>query len=81
MVEQQQRNDGDKGWEVRRRRAGIVAFFVGLVATLAFFAFGPGLPHVIDGGAVLAAIAVGGLARWSWQSWMTRTAGRKAGRL
>ncbi|KOV71063.1 hypothetical protein [Streptomyces sp. MMG1121] len=79
MVEQQQRQDADQAAEARRQRAGVVAFLVGLVATLGFFAFFPGLPHVIDWGAVLAALAVGGLARWSCLSRMTRTAGRKSG--
>ncbi|MEU1402407.1 hypothetical protein ABZ471_08580 [Streptomyces sp. NPDC005728] len=74
MVEQQQRKNADQVGETRRHRAGIAAFFGCLVATLAFFAFCPGLPHVIDWGAVLAAIAVGALARWSCQSWMARRA-------
>lgn len=73
MVEQQQ-NNADQAREARRRRVGIVSFLVGLFATLAFFAYFPGLPHVIDWGAVLAAIAVGGLARWSCRSLMARTA-------
>jgi hypothetical protein len=52
MVEQQQqRNEPDRTWETRRQRAGIAAFITGLAATLAFFAFFPGLPHVIDWGA------------------------------
>jgi hypothetical protein len=55
---------------------GIVAFLTGLVVTLAFFAFFPGLPHVIDWGAILMSLAVGGLTRWACQAWMTRTAGR-----
>ncbi|WP_369388853.1 hypothetical protein AB5J72_15610 [Streptomyces sp. CG1] len=79
MVAQQQRTHADQAWEARRKRAGIAAFLVGLGATLAFFALWPGLPHVIDWGAVLAALAVGGLARWSCRSWMTRTARRKPG--
>jgi hypothetical protein len=51
MVEQQQRKVLGQEWENRRRQAGIVAFVVGLVSTLAVFAFCPGLPHVIDWGA------------------------------
>ncbi|MER5445416.1 hypothetical protein ABT065_07235 [Streptomyces sp. NPDC002764] len=76
MVEQKQRNARDEAWETRRRRAGIAAFLAGLVATLAFFAFFPGLPHVIDWGEVLVALLVGALARWFCQSRMTN-AGRK----
>ncbi|MGI5454294.1 hypothetical protein ACQEWB_14165 [Streptomyces sp. CA-249302] len=74
MVEQEQQNASDQTSEARRRRTGIAAFVVGLVATLAFFAFFPGLPHVIDWGAILVSIAVGGFARWFCRSRMTRTA-------
>ncbi|MFF7048862.1 hypothetical protein ACFY94_10945 [Streptomyces griseorubiginosus] len=74
MVEQQQRKILGQAWENRRRRAGIIAFVAGLVMTLAFFAFFPGLPHVIDWGAILVALAVGGLARWACQSRMTKSA-------
>ncbi|KUM90192.1 hypothetical protein OIE43_29975 [Streptomyces pseudovenezuelae] len=74
MVEQQQRKTVGREWEVKRRRAGIVSFVAGLVATLAFFAFCPGLPHVIDWGAILVALAVGGLARWACQSWLAKAA-------
>ena len=81
MVEQQQRQNADQAWKARRHRAGIVAFVVGLVAALTFFAFFPGLPHVIDWGAILVAIAVGALARWACQSWMTRRACKKPGSL
>ncbi|MFE3553828.1 hypothetical protein ACFXKW_03015 [Streptomyces sp. NPDC059193] len=52
--------------ETERRRAGIVAFLVGVAAAFGFFAFFPGLPHVIDWGAIIAAAAVGGLVRWAW---------------
>ncbi|MFD8390268.1 hypothetical protein ACFV2N_13940 [Streptomyces sp. NPDC059680] len=76
----QDRPDAEQARE-GRRRAGVVAFLVGLFVTLAFFAFRPGLPHVIDWGAVLAAMVVGGLARWSCRSWMTRTARKKPGSL
>ncbi|WP_455359952.1 hypothetical protein [Streptomyces sp. SYSU K21746] len=68
MIDQQHTHE--HGWAARRRRAGIVSFIAGAVVTLAFFAFFPGLPHVIDWGAVLASLAVGGLARWACQSWM-----------
>jgi hypothetical protein len=74
MIEQEQRKNSDEAWETRRRQAGIAAFLVGLTSTLAFFGFFPGLPHVIDWGAILVAIAVGALARWACQSWMTRVA-------
>ncbi|MFI9173071.1 hypothetical protein [Streptomyces lincolnensis] len=77
MVEQQQSKNSDQPWETRRWRAGITTFIAGLATTLAFFAFCPGLPHVIDWGAILVAIAVGVLARWACQSWMTRSAGKK----
>ncbi|MEU6139081.1 hypothetical protein ABZ848_01835 [Streptomyces sp. NPDC047081] len=77
MVEQEQRNESDPTSETRQQRAGIAAFLVGLLATLAFFAFFPGLPHVIDWGAILVALAVGGLARWLYRSRMARTAREK----
>lgn len=62
----------DPAWEAKRRRAGITAFLTSAAASFAFFAFFPGLPHVIDWGAILISLAVGGLARWAWQSHMTR---------
>ncbi|WP_128381234.1 hypothetical protein [Streptomyces cavernae] len=74
MTEQQEGQNLDQAWETRRRRAGIIAFLGGLVATLAFFALFPGLPHVLDWGAILMSLAVGGLARWACQSQMTKTA-------
>lgn len=61
----------DPIWEAKHRRAGIIAFLAGAVASLAFFAFFPGLPHVIDWGAILTSLAVGALARWAYR---TRTA-------
>ncbi|MGP3735234.1 hypothetical protein ACTWJ9_18865 [Streptomyces sp. GDS52] len=70
----EQRGPGtDPGSEMRRRRAGIVSFVAGLVAALAFFAFFPGLPHVIDWGAILVSLAVGALARWACRAWMARS--------
>ncbi|MGW3659841.1 hypothetical protein ACWD6R_31185 [Streptomyces sp. NPDC005151] len=60
-----------------RRQAGIAAFVAALVVTLGFFAFFPGLPHVIDWGAILLSLAVGGIARWACRSWLTK---RNAGR-
>ncbi|WP_030345226.1 hypothetical protein [Streptomyces sp. NRRL S-1022] len=57
-----------------RRRIGALAFVGGLVGTLGFFAFFPGLPHVIDWGAVLVALAVGAVVRWGWLAWVRRHA-------
>ncbi|MGW0394927.1 hypothetical protein ACWDYJ_29440 [Streptomyces sp. NPDC003042] len=62
----------EPAWEAKRRRAGIAAFLTGTAAALAVFAFFPGLPHVIDWGAIITSLATGGLARWAWQSHMTR---------
>ncbi|MEU9235094.1 hypothetical protein [Streptomyces subrutilus] len=56
----------DPARETGRRRAGVVAFLVGAAASFAFFAFFPGLPHVIDWGAIIVSAAVGGLVRWAW---------------
>ncbi|AZP17356.1 hypothetical protein EJC51_15240 [Streptomyces aquilus] len=80
MAEQHQATNPDQAQETRRQRAGAAALLVGLIGTLAFFALWPGLPHVIDWGAIVAAIAVGGLARWICQSWMTGTAQKKSAR-
>ncbi|MFI6468074.1 hypothetical protein [Streptomyces sp. NPDC050528] len=68
MIDQQQ-GRGQAG-EMRRRSVGVVAFVAGLVGTLAFFAFFPGLPHVIDWGAIIVAVLVGAFARWICQSWV-----------
>jgi hypothetical protein len=68
MIDQQQGRD-QRG-EARRRSAGIAAFAAGLVVTLAFFAFFPGLPHVIDWGAIVVAVLAGVFTRWVCQSWM-----------
>ncbi|MFC5957791.1 hypothetical protein ACFP51_25990 [Streptomyces pratens] len=65
------------GYAARRRRGGIVAFVVGLAATLAFFAFFPGMPHVIDWGAVLVSLTVGTLARAGCRAWMAKEAEKK----
>ncbi|MGW1763899.1 hypothetical protein ACWCQL_07410 [Streptomyces sp. NPDC002073] len=62
----------DPAWEAKRRRAGIAAFLVGAAASLAFFAFFPGLPHVIDWGAIIVSLSIGGLARWGWLSHITK---------
>lgn len=73
MIDQQQGPEQTE--ETRRRSAGIVAFVAGLVLTLAFFAFFPGLPHVIDWGAIVVAVLVGALARWICQTWMRKRGG------
>ncbi|MBX7469105.1 hypothetical protein ACWC9H_12350 [Streptomyces sp. NPDC001251] len=62
----------DPVWEGKRRRAGIVAFLLGTAAALAFFAFFPGLPHVVDWGAVLVSVLVGAAARWAVQARISR---------
>ncbi|WP_405831316.1 MULTISPECIES: hypothetical protein [unclassified Streptomyces] len=62
----------DPAWAAKRRRAGVVAFLVGAAASFAFFAFFPGLPHVIDWGAIIVSLSVGGLARWAWRSRLTK---------
>ncbi|MEU3949413.1 hypothetical protein [Streptomyces sp. NPDC029526] len=67
MNEQQERETGTRSARgVRRRRSGVIPFLVGLVAGLVFFGFFPGLPHVIDGGAVLVSLILGALTRWAW---------------
>ncbi|NNN35439.1 hypothetical protein HLK59_34735 [Streptomyces sp. S3(2020)] len=77
-MSEQQGQQAEHVDETRRRRVGIVGFIVGLVAGLAFFAFFPGLPHVIDWGAILVSLAVGLLARWGCQSWVARAAAGRA---
>ncbi|MET9729519.1 hypothetical protein ABZZ79_02290 [Streptomyces sp. NPDC006458] len=76
MAEQHHGSELDQAGQTRRRRAGIAAFLTGLLVALGFFAFFPGLPHVIDAGAVIASLAVGGLARWTCQRRMSRAAGK-----
>ncbi|MFI6373916.1 hypothetical protein [Streptomyces sp. NPDC050546] len=73
MTDQQQGRDRRR--EARRRSAEIAAFVAGLVVTFAFFAFFPGLPHVIDWGAIVVAVLVGALARWVCRSWMGKRGG------
>lgn len=68
MIDQQQGRD--QRWEARRRSAGTAVFVASFVVTLIFFAFFPGLPHVIDWGAIVVAVLAGALARWVCQSWM-----------
>ncbi|QES49378.1 hypothetical protein DEJ50_17755 [Streptomyces venezuelae] len=60
----------DSAQDGKRRRGGIFAFFVGAAVSLAFFAFFPGLPHVIDWGAILVSLAVGVLARLAYRAWV-----------
>ncbi|WP_328495295.1 hypothetical protein OHS59_23065 [Streptomyces sp. NBC_00414] len=76
MIDQQQGREPSE--KVRRRSAGVAAFVAGLVATLAFFAFFPGLPHVIDWGAIVVSVLVGALARWGCEYWTGR-GGREGG--
>ena len=71
-MRKQQGECSSQAWQTRRRRVGGAGFLVGLVVTLAFFGFFPGLPHVLDWGAVLVALAVGGLARWVCQARMSK---------
>ncbi|MEU8980791.1 hypothetical protein [Streptomyces sp. NPDC048309] len=68
MTDQQQGRE--QPGEARRRSAGVAAFVAGLSLALAFFAFFPGLPHVIDWGAIVVAVLVGVLTRWICRSWM-----------
>ncbi|HLL33826.1 MAG TPA: hypothetical protein VK545_08025 [Streptomyces sp.] len=72
----QHRQQPDKAYETRRRRVGIVGFLVGFSGAVAFFAFFPGLPHVVDAGALLVSLAVGLAGRWAFQTWAGRV-GRK----
>lgn len=78
MVEQQDGQNSVRVQEARRRQVGFAAFVAGVAVTLAFFAFFPGLPHIIDWGAILLSLAVGGLAQWGCRSWMTTAARKRA---
>ncbi|MFE4633836.1 hypothetical protein ACFRJ1_10720 [Streptomyces sp. NPDC056773] len=62
----------DPAWEAKRHRAGLAAFLAATALSLAFFAFWPGLPHVIDWGAIITSLAAGTLARWARQSHLSR---------
>ncbi|MGW7449939.1 hypothetical protein [Streptomyces sp. NPDC054787] len=62
----------DPAREAKRRRASIAAFLTGTAASFAFFAFFPGLPHVIDWGAIIVSLTVGALTRWAWQARVAR---------
>ncbi|MFC9290240.1 hypothetical protein [Streptomyces sp. NPDC057052] len=79
MVEQQNQRESGASREARQRRSGIVAFFCGLAVSLAFFAFFPGLPHIIDAGAVVVSLTVGVLARWGFRTWRGRRTGKGDG--
>ncbi|MFH7600011.1 hypothetical protein WDV06_33665 [Streptomyces racemochromogenes] len=71
MTTQSPREDPARA--AKRRRGGIIAFVVGTAASLAFFAFGPGLPHVIDWGAILVSLAVGAVAQWAYRTWSSKS--------
>lgn len=45
---------------------------MGAGLVLGFFAFFPGLPHVIDWGAILVSLVGGGIARWACRAWMAQ---------
>ncbi|MCX5123475.1 hypothetical protein OG898_10010 [Streptomyces sp. NBC_00193] len=62
----------DSAWEAKLRRAGLTSFLVAAAASFAFFAFFPGLPHVIDWGAIVTSLAVGALARWARRSHLSK---------
>nr|WP_151771847.1 hypothetical protein [Streptomyces abyssomicinicus] len=55
-----------------RRRASVAAFVAGVVAGLGFLLFFPGLPHVIDRGALPVAPALGVVARAGCLAWPDR---------
>jgi hypothetical protein len=66
---------------LRARRAGIAAFVTGALGVLAFFGFFPGLPHVIDWGAVLVSLVAGATARSACLSWLARKQRQERGDL
>nr|WP_112467405.1 hypothetical protein [Streptomyces triticisoli] len=65
----------------RRRWAGGFGFTVGFLGTIGFFAFFPGLPHVIDWGALLVSVAVGALGRWVCRAWVNGGREQKVSRV
>ncbi|MFK0168205.1 hypothetical protein ACIQU5_05335 [Streptomyces sp. NPDC090306] len=79
MTDQRHSTDGagtaEKQDEVRIRRACVAAFVVGFGTALAFFVLFPGLPHVVDLGALLTSFLVGGLAQWGCRVLMVRRVG------
>jgi len=79
MVEQQGQHARQEHTARQRVVEGAV-FAVGVLVTLAFFAFFPGMPHVIDWGAILVSLAVGAVARWGCRVWVAKSAGKRAGR-
>nr|WP_060886918.1 hypothetical protein [Streptomyces caniscabiei] len=72
MVDRQDGSSSPTDQDVRRRRVGVAAFVVGAGLVLGFFAFFPGLPHVIDWGAILVSLVGGGIARWACRAWMAQ---------
>ncbi|MEV5435145.1 hypothetical protein AB0K80_03780 [Streptomyces sp. NPDC052682] len=72
---EQQGERADQASAARRRRAEVGGFVVGLVAALAFFAFFPELPHVIDWGAIVVSLAVGAVGRWVCRVWLVKGGG------
>ncbi|MEU9575990.1 hypothetical protein [Streptomyces chilikensis] len=83
MHEQQPEDrNGTRGPEAedRRRRVSVTAFVAGVVAGLGFFLFFPGLPHVIDWGAILVALAAGVAARAGCLAWLGRGEAGRRGR-
>jgi len=51
------------------RRVGVGGFVAGVVGGLLFFAYFPGLPHIIDWGAVIVSLGVGAVGRWACLAW------------
>ncbi|GHD34766.1 hypothetical protein GCM10010335_29170 [Streptomyces galbus] len=71
MIEQ--RTQESSGAEGRAASvAGGMGFLGGFATGIGFFAFFPGLPHVVDWGAILVAVGVGGLVRWGVRWWVGR---------
>ncbi|MEU3545427.1 hypothetical protein [Streptomyces longwoodensis] len=71
MIEQQEQ-ERSRQVDERRRRWGGVGLVGGFIAGILFFGFFPGLPHVIDWGAVLVSVGVGVLVRWGVRWWVGR---------
>ncbi|KUN37294.1 hypothetical protein AQJ30_16625 [Streptomyces longwoodensis] len=71
MIEQQEQEHSQRV-EERRRRWGAVGLVGGFVVGILFFGFFPGLPHVIDWGAILVSLGVGVLVRWGVRWWVGR---------
>ncbi|MFV0135291.1 hypothetical protein ACLGIH_19075 [Streptomyces sp. HMX87] len=75
MVEQQEQH-AERNRGRRQRIVGAACFATGFLGALAFFAFFPGMPHVIDWGAILVSIGVGAAARWGGLVWVGRVGGK-----